>query len=158
MSPRAKRETVLDDERHAAKVKPLLDQDEVWLTHDDERVFIDAMSPPHALSAYRKLIDYANASMLGLDVTRLHVVGCMLGHALKTQAFGIAASEAEIAYLKTHVIPGSPAPRPLRVSTVLAGVEAIDDEVKADQDTSMYVDPVDYAVRLTELINERLTK
>ena len=153
MAPRTKRETVLDDTEHAAKVLQLMNQNSRWITHDEELTYIDAMSPPHALSAFRKLVDYASNDQLA-GYAPVDVVASPLGVALRMQAFGTVAVQAELHALTRR----GPARRAgLRVSQVLGAVEAIDDEVKADADNTRYVDPVDYAVRLTELINERLT-
>ena len=155
MSPRARRVTTLDDNQHASKVIKLLNQRQDWLNHDDELEDIEEISPQHALSAYRKLIAYAQEGMLG-GAKPVDVVVSPLGMALRMQAFGDAAVQAEI---DTHSRTLSMKRKdlyPLRVSQVLAAVESIDDEVKRDEDNTLYTDPVDYAVRLTELINERL--
>ncbi len=154
MSPAKARKTMLDDEQHAHEVAGLMNQNKRWFTHDGEVTYIDAMSAPHALSAFRKLIDYAQGGLIGIGFRPYDVVVSPLGVALRMQAFGTVAVEAELQALTQR---GPAGRRRLRVSQVLAAVEAIDDEVKADADNTKYVDPVDYAVRLTELINERLT-
>ena len=146
------RKTALDDEQHALLVMSLLNQRKVWLTHDDERVYIDAMSPPHALSAFRKLIEYAQGGMLGTGFNAVDLVVSPLGVALRMQAFGEAAVEAEL-----HALTRMPPRSRLRVSQGLAAVEDIDEEIQRDQTNTRYMEHVDYAARLTELINERLT-
>lgn len=158
MSPTRKREprpTSLNDDQHAGQVYDLLGQDEVWLTHNEERLTIEAMAAPHALAALRKIVEYARLDMLG-EYSLEEAVATPLAVALRLQALGETVVQADLDHLakraraKTVVVSG------VKPSIVLAAVEELDVELAQASDPADYVHPVDYAVRLTELINERL--
>lgn len=164
MSPTRRRQTELTDLEHANLLieDEMLEQGKYWVSHDNERAQVFSMNPTHALSAYRKLVEYAREGLVELSIADM--VASPLGAALRTQAMGDDATQAEITHLKALARNGQ-APKTvvvtgnrLRTSVVLAAVEDLEEEIAGDDDNSKYTGPVDYAVRLTELINERLAR